>query len=145
MAQPGILFHGLAIKPGKPTIFAMAQDVPVFGLPGHPVAAFMVCGQLVAPAVRRLGGERQAAAARGVPAVLSRNLASAPGRDDFISVRLLAQDGGYVAEPILGKSGLIGVLAQADGVLHIPAAKSGLYQGDPVMIQPVTAGAERGA
>ena len=45
----------------------------------------------------------------------------------------------------MGKSGLIGVLAQADGVLHIPAAKSGLYQGDPVMIQPVTAGTEGGA
>ena len=143
IAKPGLLFHGLAIKPGKPTIFAMDQEVPIFGLPGHPVAAFMVCSQLVAQAVRRLAGERQLAAASGVPAVLSRNLPSAPGRDDFVSVRLVEQGGSYVAEPILGKSGLIGVLAQADGILHIPAEKSGLYQGEKVMIQTATTGKER--
>ena len=56
LGGPGILIHGLAIKPGKPTIFGMAGAVPVFGLPGHPVAALTVCGQLVAAAVHLMTG-----------------------------------------------------------------------------------------
>ena len=72
---------------------------------------------------------------RKVPAVLSRNLASLPGRDDFVPVRLVEHGIGYLAEPIFGKSGMIGLLAKADGVLHIPAANSGLYQGDTVWVR----------
>ncbi len=143
LGAPGILIHGLAIKPGKPTIFGMAGLVPVFGLPGHPVAALTVCGQLVAAAVHRMTERKPSVAAMGIPAVLTRNVASAPGRDDFINVRLIASEEGYVAEPVLGKSGLISIMAQADGILHIPAEKSGLYEGDPVVIFPAAPGIER--
>lgn len=136
LGAPGILIHGLAIKPGKPTIFAMAGKVPIFGLPGHPVAALTVCGELVAAAIRQMSGQ-VASAEMGIPAILSRNIASAPGRDDFINVRLVRRDGGYVAEPVLGKSGLISIMAKADGLLHVPMEQSGLYEGDSVVIVPV--------
>jgi len=141
---PGIMMHGLAVKPGKPTIFAMTGSVPIFGLPGHPVAAFMVCSQLVARAVQRLNGMQPADHPNnGSPAVLSRNIASAPGRDDFVNVRLVPQANGCAAEPLIGKSGLLMVLMQSDGVVHIPAGKSGLYKGETVIVQTMTAGAER--
>ena len=143
LGQPGILFHGLAVKPGKPTIFGMAGSVPVFGLPGHPVAALMICGQLVAAAVHRMTGEKPKNAVGGVPAMLTRNIASAPGRDDFIQVRLLKRNEGYAAEPVLGKSGLISIMAQADGVIHIPTEKSGLYEGEQVFVHRTTDGMER--
>lgn len=134
LATPGILIHGLAIKPGKPTIFAMAGKVPVFGLPGHPVAALTVCGQLVSIAVHRLTDRNSRWASTGIPAVLTRNIASAPGRDDFINMRLVKTGEGYAAEPVLGKSGLISIMTQSDGVLHIPAEKSGLFEGERVII-----------
>ena len=136
LGEPGVLVHGLAIKPGKPTIFGMAKGIPVFGLPGHPVAALTVCGQLVATAIRQMNGLQEEKAPRGIPAILTRNVASAPGRDDFIYVKLLRTDEGYSAEPVLGKSGLIGIMVQADGVVHISSEKSGLYAGENIMVYP---------
>lgn len=75
--------------------------------------------------------------------MLTRNIASAPGRDDFIQVRLLKRNEGYAAEPVLGKSGLISIMAQADGVIHIPTEKSGLYEGEQVFVHRTTDGMER--
>lgn len=133
--RPGLLMHGLAIKPGKPTIFGLAGAVPVFGLPGHPVAAWTVCEVLVRGAIEKMTGVTANGRKKKVPAVLSRNLPSLPGRDDFVPVRLVEQATGYIAEPIFGKSGMIGLLAKADGILHVPAANSGLYQGDAVWVR----------
>jgi len=134
LGTPGVLMHGIAVKPGKPTIYGKVNNVPVFGLPGHPVAAMTICDQLVKLAVRKLMGQKSTSEAVAIPASLTRNVASTPGRDDFISVRLSKQDGKYVADPILGKSGLINILSQADGVMHIPADKSGLYNGETVEV-----------
>lgn len=134
LGNPGVLIHGIAIKPGKPTIFGVANGVPVFGLPGHPVAAMMVCEQLVKLAIRKLMGQSGGLSVSSVPAYLVRNLASAAGRDDFITVKLSKQDGKYMANPILGKSGMISSMSEADGMIHIPADKSGLYIGDVVEV-----------
>lgn len=133
LGSPGVLIHGIAVKPGRPTVFGMVGRVPVFGLPGHPVAAMTVCEQLVKPAVRLLLGQTDGEPC-AVPAAVSRSVASAPGRDDFVNVRLGKSQGQYTAEPILGKSGLISTIAQADGVVHIPADKSGLYSGETVEV-----------
>ncbi|ABZ85204.1 molybdopterin biosynthesis protein moea [Heliomicrobium modesticaldum Ice1] len=135
LGAPGVLFHGIAIKPGKPTIFGMVDRTPIFGLPGHPVAAMTVSEQLVKPAVRLLSGQKEIFARRSVPARLTRNVASSPGRDDFVGVRLNRQaDGGYQAAPIFGKSGLIRLMAESDGIMHIPSDKSGVYEGETVEI-----------
>jgi len=134
LGDPGVLIHGIAVKPGKPTIFGMVGSIPIFGLPGHPVAAMTVCQQLVKVAVRTLMGQKQAMSTFGVPAVLTRNLPSVPGRDDFINVRLGKLEGHYTATPILGKSGLISTMSDADGVVHIPAHISGLYHGEIVEV-----------
>ena len=135
LGEPGILVHGLAVKPGKPTIFAMIGKVPVFGLPGHPVAALTICGQLVAAAVRQMSGCLPELGGGGISAVMARNVASAPGRDDFVQVRVVAKESGFLAEPVFGKSGLISIMNRADGVVRIPASKSGLYEGETVLVQ----------
>ncbi|MBM7866922.1 molybdopterin molybdenumtransferase MoeA [Heliobacterium gestii] len=134
LGAPGVLFHGIAIKPGKPTIFGMVKGKPVFGLPGHPVAAMTVSEQLVKPAVRLLSGRQKPLERRVVQASLSRNVASSPGRDDFVGVRLTHEAGRYTATPIFGKSGLIRWMAESDGVMHIPADKSGVYEGESVPV-----------
>lgn len=135
LGAPGVLLHGIAIKPGKPTIYGMVNNVPVFGLPGHPVAAITICDQLVKLVVRKLMGWKQPGRMIEIPAYLTRNVASVPGRDDFIPVRINKREGRLIADPILGKSGLISIMAQAEGMLHIPADKSGVYDGEMVEVQ----------
>ena len=135
LGTPGVLLHGIAVKPGKPTIYGLIGHVPVFGLPGHPVSAMTICEQLVKPVIGRLLGRSESFRGRAVPARISRNIASAPGRDDFLRVRLRWKQDGYEAEPILGKSGLISTMLQADGIVHIDTDCGGLYAGDPVMVE----------
>ncbi|SDE42375.1 gephyrin-like molybdotransferase Glp [Sporomusa acidovorans] len=137
LGNQDVLFHGMAVKPGKPTIFGMIGKVPVFGLPGHPVAAMTVCGQIVKPAVQALLGQKSGNVYT-IPARLTRNMASVPGRDDFIRVRLVKKANEYRAEPILGKSGLISTMAMADGIVHIPADKGGLYSEEIVQVNLIT-------
>lgn len=135
LGRQKVVFHGLAVRPGKPTIFGMIDKVPVFGLPGHPVAAMTICRMIVMPLVFRLQGCCSRRAGWKIPAKMTRNCASAPGRDDFLRVKLVWQDGEYRAEPILGKSGLISVMTQADGIVHVPADSSGLYAGEMVVVE----------
>lgn len=135
LGMPGVLLHGIAVKPGKPTIYGLIGQVPVFGLPGHPVSAMTICEQLVKPAIGRLLGQNELFRGWAVPARITRNIASAPGRDDFLRVRLLWQQDGYAAEPILGKSGLISTMLQAEGIVHIDTDCGGLYAGDPVRVE----------
>jgi len=135
LGSPGVLLHGIAVKPGKPTIYGLIDHVPVFGLPGHPVSAMTICEQLVKPAAGLLVGRSGPFRGRAVPARISRNIASTPGRDDFLRVRLIWKQNGYEAEPILGKSGLISTMLQADGLVHIDTDCGGLYAGDLVMVE----------
>lgn len=132
-----ITFHGIAVKPGKPTIFGMVGKVPVFGLPGHPVAAMTVCTKIVRPAVQMLLGQLMGQVFT-IPAKLTRSMASVAGRDDFIRVKVTKEGEEYWAEPVLGKSGLISTMAAADGIVHIPADKGGLYREDTVQVEIIT-------
>ncbi|EAX47195.1 molybdenum cofactor synthesis domain [Thermosinus carboxydivorans Nor1] len=134
LGGPGVLLHGIAVKPGKPTIFGMVGAVPVFGLPGHPVSALIIYHQLVRPALAVMAGEKAQRVFK-VPAKMSRNVASAPGRDEIIRVRLLHRDGEYWAEPVFGKSGLISTMTEADGLVVIAPEKSGLYAGEQVEVE----------
>ncbi len=134
LGKADVIFHGLAVKPGKPTIFGMIGKVPVFGLPGHPVAAMTVCNQIVKPAVRILLGQ-VSKEVYAIPARMSRSMASVPGRDDFIRVQIIKKSGEYWAEPVLGKSGLISTMSAADGIVHIAADKGGLYSEEMVEVE----------
>lgn len=134
LGRPGILFHGINIKPGKPTIGAAVDGKALFGLPGHPVSAMVVYDLLVDPLVRR-GGYANAAKQTAVRAKLTRNTRSAAGREDFIRVRLYAENGELFAEPVLGKSGLISTMVKADGIAHIPEGREGVEAGEYVEVK----------
>jgi molybdopterin molybdotransferase len=131
LGVPGILQHGLAVKPGKPTILAVCGGKPVIGLPGNPVSALLVARQILLPIIRRALGEESGLAAT-VKAILNANVASAAGRDDLIPVRLVKRDGMTYAEPVFGKSNLIYTLVDADGLLHVPLNSTGLKAGSIV-------------
>jgi molybdopterin molybdotransferase len=131
-----VLFHGISYAPGKPTILARAAGRPVMGLPGHPVSALVTFRLFGAPLIRLLGGEGALTAFdhdRQARAVLSRNVASEPGREDYVRVTLeRANDGRVVARPLPGKSGAIFSLVKADGMIRIPLEAEGLEEGEEV-------------
>lgn len=138
LGEPGILVHGVKLKPGKPTILAMADGTPIVGLPGHPVSAQVVYGLFVTPLLRQMQGlPAEPAFQPSVRAKLTKNVASATGRTDAVRVRLFRQDGEVWAEPVHGKSGLISTLVKADGLVVIPSAREGILAGDLVEVEPL--------
>ena len=129
LGQPGVLVHGIAVKPGKPTIVALADGKPVFGLPGNPVSAMVVFGLVVVPTIRRLLGAGPADEPPLRRARLARNLASQTGRIDFVPAALRQRDGQWWATPVLGPSNLIATLVRASGLIRIPLDAGGLPEG----------------
>jgi molybdopterin molybdotransferase len=132
-----ILVHGISISPGKPTILARSGDKAFWGLPGHAVSAMVVFSAVVRPFLDRLCGLSQTARQFPIQATLSRNLASAQGRVDFVRVRLSESQGLIKAEPILGKSGLINTMVKADGLIAIGMNTEGLDRGARVDVMPL--------
>ena len=122
-----LLLHGIAVKPGKPTILGRAGNQPLIGLPGHPVAAFFVAKLFVLPLLARLEGRTMQE--YPVQAVLSESLNANHGRMQVNACRLETADGKLTAVPIRSKSGLITQLAGADGYLVIGRDCEGLPKG----------------
>jgi len=138
MQNSEILFHGISISPGKPTILARVQHKAFWGLPGHVVSAMVVFSQVVKPFIEHVSGYRDTPGPQvRLSAKLSRNLASAQGRVDYIRVRLVDKAGAIWAEPILGKSGLINTMVKADGLIEIGMNTEGLDQGTRVAVIPL--------
>ena len=135
LGKPGVLVHGIAHKPGKPTIVALVDGKPAFGLPGNPVSAMVVFGILVRPVIQALMGRREAPVTRGVHARLTKDIRSATGREDHVQVKLVESEDGLVADPVFGKSNLISTLVEADGVVVVPLDDGGLYAGDEVFVR----------
>ncbi len=134
LGEPGVLVHGIAIRPGKPTVLGVAKNIPVFGLPGNPVSAMVLFHLFVSPTIRRLSGDTSVSLARTVVARLTHNIASAPGREDYVQVRLKEEAGEILAEPIFGKSNLIFTLIRADGTVKVSLNKGGLSAGEMVEV-----------
>jgi molybdopterin molybdotransferase len=138
MGKPGVLFHGVSIKPGKPLIGGIVDGVPIFGLPGHPAAVNVCFEILIKPVLENLSGLRKAIfdkEKRTVLARISKNVSSGPGREEHIGVTLEKRDGELWAVPILGKSGLITTLTKADGTAVIPLRKLGVQEGEIVEVR----------
>lgn len=134
LGEPGILVHGVSVKPGKPTILAVCDGKPVFGLPGNPVSAMVIFDLFVTPAIRLLLGAQPVAKTQ-LPARLARNIASATGREDYVQVRLETRAGELWAVPVFGKSNLIYTLIRSDGVVRIPQDSNGVAQGSLVTVE----------
>jgi molybdopterin molybdotransferase len=128
LGPPGIWCHGLAIKPGKPTLLAECAGVPVIGLPGNPRSALAVFRLIGVPLLRLVGGCTQPPAEPVVRARLERDVASASGRLDVVQVRVA----GGCASPVFGLSALLSVLTAADGYVIVPEDATGLDAGTEV-------------
>jgi molybdopterin molybdotransferase len=130
LGEPGIWCHGLALRPGKPTLLADCGGVPVVGLPGNPRSALVVFRLVGMPLVRLVGGCTEAPPDPTVRARLGRDLPSAAGRLDVVQVTLA----GEVVTPLFGSSALLSILTRADGYLIVPEPATGLPAGTEVEV-----------
>jgi molybdopterin molybdotransferase len=135
LGEPGVLVHGVSIRPGKPTILAVADHIPLIGLPGNPVSALVVAGLFVVPVIRRLLGANDSGIKPQIQAKLTLNIASETGREDYLPVKLTQSEEGWLAEPVFGRSNLIFTLVRADGLVRIPPEATGLPANSPVIVQ----------
>lgn len=136
LGNPGILVHGVSLKPGKPVIIGLCGKTPIFGLPGHPVSA-MVCFDLfVEPVIHSISGRDPADIDHRptVEARLMRNVNSAAGRLDVVRVDLAREDGAICAYPVLGKSGAISTLSRAHGYFLIDEESQGCPRGATINV-----------
>jgi molybdopterin molybdotransferase len=130
LGSPGVLTHGLAIKPGKPTLIAVTQGKPVLALPGHPLSCALTARFVALPLLHAALGS-QGRKRHTVTLPMARPLSSVPGRRDFIPVRIV--DGEVV--PLMSKSAAISALGYSDGVLTLPENCEGLARGAEVEIE----------
>lgn len=133
LGSPGVLVHGVDIRPGKPTIFAVCDGKPVFGLPGQPVSVINTFEQFVAPVLRRMLKHPD-----HVPSVRARlveAVKSADGREDHVRARLERREDGWWAHPIAGVSAMITTMTKADGIFVIPSGSAGFAQGEAVEVR----------
>ena len=133
LGEPGVLVHGVALKPGKPTIIGLADGKPAFGLPGHPLSAMVSFHRIVRPILRRLGGEENLGEPTAV-ARLTRKVPSDAGRTEYVRVRLEEADGKLMAEPLFGKSAALSTLIAARGLVEVPLGVEGLDAGEKVSV-----------
>jgi len=122
--EDGVLIHGLAVKPGKPTIVGKVNNKMVLGLPGHPVSAMVVLDQLLRMYFS-LQRDTKPFCREGI---LTQNVHAAPGRETFIMVRVIDNE----VVPVLGKSGMITMMSKADGYIRIPKDTEGIAAGSQV-------------
>ena len=137
LGEPGVIGHGIYLKPGKPTVIGVCGDKAVLGLPGNPASALAVFREVAEPALRRLRGEAPPyrRAPRTVEAVMDRSHVSDAGRCELLPVELRDSGAGLRAVPVAGKSMLIGTLARASGQVRIPEGKEGLEAGEKVTVE----------
>lgn len=134
-SQFRILFHGLAVKPGKPTGFGVVEGVPVLTLPGYPVSALIGFEILAMPLLYSWMGIAPPKRDR-VTAVMTRRVATTPGIRHFLRVALKRSDGRLYAEPIaLTGSGLLSSITRADGLVVIPEDLEGIEEGAEVEVE----------
>jgi molybdopterin molybdotransferase len=135
LGRPGVLVHGVAVKPGKPAILAVADGKPVFGLPGNPASAMVIADLFVAPTVHRLQGGIGELPRQIIRARISHNVPSQAGRVDYTPARLVKRGGEQWAEPVFGKSNQIFTLVFADGMIVTPRDSNGLSEGEIVEVR----------
>jgi putative molybdopterin biosynthesis protein len=125
LGRPGILVHGVALKPGKPLCLGVIGNKPIVVLPGFPTSAIFTFHAFVAPVIRALAG-LPPEAAETVSATVPVRIASEMGRKEFVLVSLVEGDGGMIAFPTGKGSGSVTSFSQADGFLEIDALASSL-------------------
>lgn len=132
LGDPGVFVHGIAIKPGKPTIIGNVKDKIVFGLPGHPLSAAVVYKVIVKYYIDKIAGVKE----KVFPIVCKFNINyhSAKGREEYLPVTLNWQENEIIASPIFSKSGLISGFSKAYGFIKMDKNLEGIKKNEKVFV-----------
>jgi molybdopterin molybdotransferase len=133
LGSPGVLVHGIAVKPGKPTILGKIGEKAVIGLPGHPASAYTIFNVFVCYLFNVMYGRKEECKPV-IRAEMTYNYPSNSGREEFLPVELKSIDGKLYANPVFGKSGLITLLTSANGYVHISRGSEGIDKGNEVEV-----------
>ncbi len=136
LGKPGVLVHGVTIKPGKPVAVAIVGGKPVFSLPGHPTSSLLMFHLLVRPLVLTMAGRREEPAPMTVKASSKEKLFSARGRRTFVMVTLTRDSAGHLlaSQVPKGESGAITTLAKADGYVELKETQQFVDEGEEVTV-----------
>ena len=136
IGKPGILVHGVSVKPGKPLIIAVVNGKPIFGLPGYPTSALMIFNVFVRPIVREMAGLKAETEKILVEAETAERIESTQGRYEYLPVNIVrTKSGENMVYPVPGKSGAITTLAEADGFIEVPGDRAFLDEGEKVLVE----------
>jgi len=132
---PGIVVHGLSVKPGKPLIVAVVEGKPLFGLPGYPTSAIMMFNLIVKPSISKMAG-RTVESATWLEGKVASKIFSAKGRREFLPVHIVEDEmGKHLVYPVLSGSGAITSLALTDGFIDIPQNQELIEEGETVRVE----------
>ena len=135
LGEPGIIVHGLSLKPGKPVVVGLAGNKPIFGLPGYPTSALMIFHILVAPVIRQLAQTAETKTTT-IHARVPMKFFKARGRRELLPVQLISQpDGNYSAYPMQSGSGAISSFSLADGFVDLPETQEFLEEGETINVE----------
>jgi len=135
LGEPGIIVHGLSLKPGKPVVVGLAGNKPIFGLPGYPTSALMIFHILVAPIIRQLAQTTETETTT-IHATVPMKFFKARGRRELLPVQLISQpDGSFSAYPMLSGSGAVSSFSLADGFVDLPETQEFLEEGETVNVE----------
>lgn len=129
-----VFTHGVATRPGKPSITGVVNETPVIGLPGYPVSAYLALEWFARPLVCHYYGLIEPKR-NTLPVKLGRRVVSDVGAEDFVRMTIGCMDGTYVANPLTRAAGVTMSLVRADGLLRIPAGHMGYEQGEVVELE----------
>jgi molybdenum cofactor synthesis domain-containing protein len=139
MGAPGVIVHGLRVKPGKPTVLAMLEGKPVIGLPGNPASSLMILEAIVAPVFSALAGEALPPQA-SVVATAAASFSARPGWTWYVPAELRREGGRFVAEPLVLRSAHTSLLARAHGYVVVGPDVATIPAGAPVTLRRFTSG-----
>ncbi|WP_372813917.1 molybdopterin biosynthesis protein [Paenibacillus sp.] len=129
-----VFTHGVATRPGKPSITGVVEGTPVIGVPGYPVSAYLSLEWFARPLVYHYYGLIEPKRAE-LPVKLGRRVVSDVGADDFVRMTIGYIHGAYVANPLTRAAGVTMSMVRADGMLRIPAGHMGYEQGEVVELE----------
>ncbi len=135
IGEPGVLVHGLRIRPGKPTVVAVAKGKALVGLPGFPVSAMIAFTALVKPLILQLQGLKQTDSSPKVTGEMAFRVETGRGARHYVPVNLVESQDGFAAYPLFGGSGAISTLSLADGYVEVPERKEFVDEGEEVQVR----------
>jgi molybdopterin molybdotransferase len=127
-----VLVHGIAVKPGKPTLIGKAEDKIIFGLPGHPLACAVIFKTIVQHYIRNVYAQEEID--YSISCSFAINYHCAKGREEFLPVRLERREEGLTAVPVISKSGIISAFSKAYGYIRIDKNLEGIRAGEKVSV-----------